>query len=487
MPIQVYNTLTRKKEPFEPLNPPTVLWYNCGPTVYDYFHIGNARNFVVFDTVRRYLEYRGYKVRFAQNLTDIDDKIIRRANEQGVSASEIASRYSASYFDHAAKLCVRRADTHPKATENIAAIVQFICGLIDKGFAYEANGSVYFRIARFAEYGKLSGNKLDELKEGARVDLDPNKESPIDFDLWKAAKPGEPAWDSPWGAGRPGWHIECSAMCLHHLGETIDIHSGGADLVFPHHENEIAQSEALNGKTFVRYWLHNGFLTIRSESGDEEKMSKSLGNDMKINTVLEKFDPMAVRAFLLSAHYRSPLVYSLQALAEMQSSAGRIRDGLETARQLIKISGMNGASAAPSNASKATSLLEEFEAGMDDDFNTARALAALNMIVNEIHEVRQQEKGAADLTEAQVQALHELLHAGETVASVLGLDALVSGGEGIGANNELTGQLLDLLIDVRARARKAKAFELADAVRMGLDDLGFVIEDHPQGTVWKKK
>lgn len=481
--------MTRKKEPFEPLHPPAVTWYNCGPTVYDHFHIGNARNFVVFDTVRRYLEYRGYQVRFAQNLTDIDDKIIRRANERNVPASEIAERYSQSYFLNAERLNVRRASVHPKATQSIPQVVTFIQGLIDKGYAYEADGSVYFRIGRFAEYGRLSGNRLDELKEGARVELDPNKESPLDFDLWKAAKPGEPSWDSPWSAGRPGWHIECSTMCLHHLGETIDIHSGGADLVFPHHENEIAQSEALTGKPFARYWLHNGFLTIRSDSGDEEKMSKSLGNDMKIDAVLEKFDALAVRAFLLSAHYRSPLVYSFQALAEMESAIGRLRDGFDTARQLLKISG--GARPEqdrdPAASEQARALLAEFETGMDDDFNTARALAAINRLVTEIHEVRQRQKGASHLDAAQLDSLAALLAVGETMAGILGLDQLVAAEAEFGADNHLTEQLLDLLIDVRSRARKAKAFELADAVRKGLDELGFVIEDHSQGTVWKKK
>jgi len=479
--IQVYNTLSRKKEPFEPLNPPVVTWYNCGPTVYDYFHIGNARNFVVADTIRRYLEHCGYKVRFAQNLTDIDDKIINRANEQNIPAAQLAEQYTKAYFESAKRLYVREATVHPRATESIEGIVRFIEGLVDKGYAYVSNGSVYFRIGRFDSYGKLSGNRLDALKEGARVEVDANKENPFDFDLWKAAKPGEPSWPSPWGAGRPGWHIECSAMCLSHLGETVDIHSGGADLVFPHHENEIAQSEALTGKPFVRYWLHNGFLTIRSESGEDEKMSKSLGNDMKINAVLQKYRPLTVRAFLLSAHYRSPLAYSAQALEEMDSSVSRIQDGFETARQLLALS---NASDAQQTSSEAAGILAEFEQGMDDDFNTARALAALNMCVARIHELRQ---GGKELSGDAVAAIASLLKAGETIAEILGLEDLVQSHSGFGQDSQLTEGLLNLLIDVRQRARKAKVFELADAVRKGLDELGITIEDHPQGTVWKRK
>ncbi|MFH0793596.1 MAG: cysteine--tRNA ligase, partial [bacterium] len=304
-PLQLYNTFTRKKEEFRPANPPQVLMYNCGPTVYDSFHIGNARNFVVVDVLRRYLQYKGYKVKFVQNLTDIDDKIIRRAQESNCSAEEIATKYTNFYFEKAAALGIRNADVHPKATDHVKPIIAMIRRLIEKEKAYERGGNVYFRVRSFDSYGRLSGRNLDDLKEGARVEVDERKDDPLDFALWKAAKPGEPSWESPWGKGRPGWHIECSVMSMTHLGETIDLHCGGQDLIFPHHENERAQSEAVTGKTFVRHWFHNGFLNVNAE-----KMSKSLGNFFTIEEVLQHYDALTVRFFLLGAHYRHPLDFS---------------------------------------------------------------------------------------------------------------------------------------------------------------------------------
>ncbi len=490
MTIQIYNTLTRSKEPFEPLDPPRVAMYNCGPTVYDYFHIGNARNFVVFDTIRRYLECRGYDVTFVQNMTDIDDKIINKANEEGVSSDEIAKRFTDAYFDEAAKLNILPADIHPKATEHVQDIIDFIQKLIDCEMAYESGGSVYYRVAKFDGYGKLSGNRIEDVKKGARVEVDENKENPVDFDLWKASKPGEPSWDSPWGPGRPGWHIECSAMCLKHLGETIDIHAGGTDLTFPHHENEIAQSEALTGKPMVKYWMHNGLLTIADESGQEVKMAKSLGNDMKIENILEKFDASAVRAFLLSAHFRSPLIFSAKALEEMETSTQRLRDGLETARKLLKMAG-GARPAAERDAESckfAQGIVAEFQAGMDDDFNTPKALAALHKAVAEIHEIRQKDKGG-ELSPEALDNLASLVEASEEIIGILGLDNLCDPGAAPDSADEadLTEGLLQLFISVRAQARKSKAFEIADGIRDGLDELGIVLEDHPQGTMWKKK
>ena len=312
MAIQIYNTLTRRKEPFEPLNPPEVKIYNCGPTVYDHFHIGNARNFVVMDMVRRWFVERGYRVKFVQNLTDIDDKIIQKANEEGISTQEVTGKYIPHYFEDAAKLRVRPANVHPKATEHVPDILALIERLIERGLAYEAGGSVYFSVGKFEGYGKLSGRRLEDMLSGARVEPGEEKHEPGDFVLWKRAKPGEPEWQSPWGPGRPGWHIECSCMAMKHLGETIDIHAGGTDLTFPHHENEIAQSEGATGKPFCRVWMHNGFLNI-----DSEKMSKSAGNFLKIDQVLSRAPAEAVRHFLLSAHYRSPLDLTDQALVRV--------------------------------------------------------------------------------------------------------------------------------------------------------------------------
>ncbi|MCL5270600.1 MAG: cysteine--tRNA ligase, partial [bacterium] len=381
MAIQIYNTLTRKKEPFEPLNPPTVTIYNCGPTVYDRFHIGNARVFVVMDMVRRYFEYRGYRVRYVQNLTDIDDKIINRAREEGIDWTAVIDKYIAAYFEDAHKLRIRPANVYPRATEHIDDIIRFIGVLLDRGAAYAANGSVYFSVSHSKEYGKLSGRKVEDMLEGARVEVSEEKRDAADFVLWKAAKPGEPSWDSPWGPGRPGWHIECSVMATKHLGETIDIHSGATDLIFPHHENEIAQSEAATGKPFVRFWMHNGFLKI-----DNEKMSKSLGNFIRIDQILERHDPATVRFFLLAAHYRHPMDLTAEALEEARGAVRRINDGLETGAKLLEL---NNYTQPAMDSHEVKVLRERFEASMDDDFNTPRALAVLFDVVGLIHEARQ--------------------------------------------------------------------------------------------------
>ncbi|MBI1785391.1 cysteine--tRNA ligase, partial [Candidatus Sumerlaeota bacterium] len=385
MAIMIYNSLTRKKETFDPLDPEKrrVTFYNCGPTVYDHFHIGNARTFVMNDIIRRYLG-RTYTVTFVQNLTDIDDKIINRANAEHVPFDEIRLKYIQAYFDDAAKLGIHPADQHPKATEFIPQMIDLMKRIEGAGLAYPAEGSLYFRVRKFPEYGKLSGRSVDDLREGARVEVSEEKEDPLDFVLWKAAKPGEPKWPSPWGEGRPGWHLECSTMAMAILGETIDIHAGGHDLMFPHHENEIAQSEGATHKTFARYWLHNGFLNI-----DHEKMSKSLGNIMKIDQVLERYPVPAVRFFLMSAHYRSPLDYNAEALAEAASAVGRINEGLDTAEKILKLLGrsVERADEAALKADPAAApYLAKFEEAMDDDFNTPRALAVIHEVVSDLHE-----------------------------------------------------------------------------------------------------
>ena len=370
--MQIYNSMTRKKEPFVPLHEGKVGIYACGPTVYNFFHIGNARPFIVFDVLRRYLEYRGYEVTFVQNFTDIDDKMIRRANEEGVTVAEIAERYIAEYFTDAKALGIRPATVHPRATEHIPQIIALIQRLIDKGLAYESQGDVYYRVRAFPSYGCLCGQNLEDLESGARVSVDEVKEDPLDFALWKAQKPGEPAWESPWGMGRPGWHIECSAMSTTYLGETFDIHGGGKDLLFPHHENEIAQTSGATGKPYVRYWMHNGFINI-----DNEKMSKSKGNFFTVRDISREFDLEAVRLFMLSAHYRSPINFSRDLIEAAASSLER----LYNARDQLQFLLTSAQDRTPDEGERAfmdecLRSEEKFIAAMDDDLNTADALAA---------------------------------------------------------------------------------------------------------------
>ena len=474
------------KEEFKPLHPPQVLMYNCGPTVYDYFHIGNARNFVMADTIRRYLDYRGYQVRFVQNLTDIDDKIIRRAKEEGISPKDVAEKYTKAFFDQCRILGIRPADLHPKATETIPRMQQLIATLIEKGHAYELEGDVYFNVRSFPGYGQLSGKDIDQLQEGARVEVDERKNDPLDFALWKASKPGEPSWDSPWGKGRPGWHIECSAMAMAHLDESIDIHSGGADLIFPHHENERAQSEAATGKPFVKYWIHNGFLNINSE-----KMSKSLGNFFTINQVLERFDPLSVKFFLLSAHYRHPLDFSEENMASAQSSAGRILDTLETADKLLELEGITVSGEEASEDAKNKSILfrRRFEDVMDDDFNTAGALGILHDIVSEIHETRNRISDLQPRAENRRSSLAAIPLYCSLLMELLGILGL---DPGLGKKDRTAAEgmeepLIRILIDMRELARREKSYKIADEIRSRLSDLGILLEDHPQGTIWKKR
>jgi cysteinyl-tRNA synthetase len=495
MTIQIYNTQTRRKEPFAPLNPPVVTIYNCGPTIYDHFHIGNARNFVFMDMARRWLERRGFQVRFVQNLTDIDDKIIKKANDEGITADDVTAKFIPLYFEDADKLRVRRATVHPRATEHIPDILALIQKLVDKGLAYPASGTVWYSVRKFAGYGKLSGRRLEDLLEGARVEATGEKAEPGDFALWKAAKPGEPAWDSPWGPGRPGWHIECSAMAMKCLGETIDIHAGGSDLIFPHHENEIAQSEGATGRPFCRFWMHNGFLNI-----DSQKMSKSLGNFLKIDQVLQRAPVEAVRHFLLSAHYRSPLDLTETALEESASATRRVNDAIETAQKVLALEGIGEGGTAKPAKSKRTKeteeteetrdLLKRFEEAMDDDFNTPKALAVLFESVSLIHEARQ----AKPMDPARLMALvafarglRDFFSLEPSTAAASAASGATDAGATESGDDSLAPKLIELLIETRQMARKAKAFAIADRVRDGLAERGIALEDHPQGTIWKRK
>ena len=372
--IKVYNTLTRRKEEFRPLGK-EIKWYNCGPTVYDYIHIGNARNLVSFDIIRRYLEYRGFKVKFVQNFTDIDDKMIKRAKELNIPVKELAERFIKQYFEDAKLLRIKKATIHPKATEHIKDIISFIKDLEKKGYTYETDDGVYFNITKFRDYGKLSKQSIEKLKAGARVEKNENKRNPLDFVLWKKHKPQEPCWDSPWGKGRPGWHIECSVMAITHLGSTLDIHSGGQDLIFPHHENEIAQSEALTGKSFVKYWLHNAFLTIR-----KEKMSKSLGNILTAHEVLKRYDPRVIRLFFFTTHYRSPIDFSETTIEQTQHSLERLDNFIITIKNIKKNQGVD-------ISKLIIETRKRFINAMDDDFDTPKALAVIFEFIRKVNQL----------------------------------------------------------------------------------------------------
>src|SRR6266545_7430459 len=446
MPIQLYNTLTRTKEPLDTIEPGVVRMYVCGVTVYDQAHVGHAMSALVFDIIRRYLEYRGYEVRHVVNFTDVDDKIINRANALGRDPKELAESYVAEFFEQLKALNVLPATAYPRATETMPEIIRFIAGLIESGHAYEAGGDVYFRVVSDPDYGKLSGRRLEDMLAGTRFDVDERKESPADFALWKAAKPGEPFWPSPWSDGRPGWHIECSAMSLKELGPQIDIHGGGNDLVFPHHENEIAQTESLTGEEFARFWVHNGMLQIHTRIADGtvkyEKMSKSLGNVVNISDFLREHDADVLRLIVLSSYYRSPLLYGAEIVADQERKLDRLRSALEPA---------NGDIASGAAVDQLTAVLENtrarFAESMDDDFNMSGALAAL----------------------------FEL-------AGVLGLEL-----EAPRTAAQEAAPFIELLIELRAELRKAKQYALADLVRTRLAALDITLEDGPQGTRWKTK
>ena len=464
--MKIYNTMTREKQEFVPITPGEVKMYSCGPTVYDYFHIGNARPFIIFDTMRRYLEYTGYKVTFVQNFTDIDDKMINRANKEGITVKELGERFIAEYFKDAEALGIRKATIHPKATENIEAIIEVVKTLEEKGYAYNVNGNVYFRTKKFDDYGKLSHQPLEELEAGARIDVADEKEDPMDFALWKAQKPGEPAWESPWGLGRPGWHIECSAMVNKFLGASIDIHSGGKDLIFPHHENEVAQSECANGCHFANYWMHNGYININNQ-----KMSKSLGNFFTIRDITEKYKPEVVRFFMLSAHYRSPVNFSDDLMQQAQSAMERVYTCIESLNFLLK-------NALEREANKEEiELLDAVEKAkkrfcdaMDDDLNTADAISAIFDIVSATNKtVSKDGDNAKDVLEKVLAAIHE-------IGDVLGLFEV---------KEEVQGDAeIEALIEKRNEARKNKDWAEADRIRDELKARNIILKDTPAGVQW---
>lgn len=467
--MKIFNSMSRQKEEFVPIQPGKVSIYACGPTVYNFIHVGNARPIILFDVLRRYFEYRGYDVTFVQNFTDVDDKIIKRANEEGITSQEVAEKYIQEYFTDAQGLGVRPATIHPKATENMQQIIDMVQTLIDKGYAYPVeNGDVYYRTLKFKGYGKLSHQPIEDLQSGARIAVGEVKENPLDFALWKAAKPGEPAWDSPWGPGRPGWHIECSAMSNRYLGKTIDIHCGGEDLQFPHHENEIAQSEAANGCEFVHYWMHNGFLNI-----DNRKMSKSLGNFFTVREAAEAYGYETIRLFMLSAHYRSPLNYSADILHQAQNSLDR----LYSAEDHLKYLAANGAEG-DRNAAEAAlvdtfdSYRQRFDEAMDDDFNTANAISVLFELVRAINIATADENQP---TKAGAQACLDMVH---EFTDVLGL--LYSRKE-----ESLDAKVEQMIAD-RQAARAAKNWAEADRIRDELKAMGIELKDTKQGVQWKK-
>ncbi|MDL2217183.1 cysteine--tRNA ligase [Christensenellaceae bacterium OttesenSCG-928-M15] len=462
--MQIYNTMTRQKEQLIPVTPGRISMYACGPTVYNYFHIGNARPFIVFDTLRRYLEYRGFEVIFAQNFTDIDDKMIRRANEEGITVKELGERFIEEYYHDADALGVERATYNPRATEHIGDIIRLVETLIEKGHAYAAdNGDVYFSIRSYENYGKLSGQSIDDLESGARIDPTEQKKDPLDFALWKGQKVGEPAWESPWGMGRPGWHIECSAMSMELLGETFDIHAGGQDLIFPHHENEIAQSEAATGKPFANYWMHNGYININNE-----KMSKSLNNFFTVRDIAKEYDLQAVRLFMLGAHYRSPVNFSRELVEQATAALSRLKNAADR---------LEDAPIAPNGTPEDAKFIEElktYEAAfceaMDDDLNTAGAIGtlfdlahALNTFVSEPH--------GKEAVEAGKKLFYEL-------TGVLGLIKKQEA-------ESFPQEALDLL-EKRQEARATKNWAQADAIRDELKALGYVVEDTKQGPKLKK-
>ncbi|MCI7529432.1 MAG: cysteine--tRNA ligase [Oscillospiraceae bacterium] len=465
--MKVYNTLTRKKEELVPITPGEIKIYACGPTVYNYIHIGNARPLCIFDILRRYLEYRGYNVKFVQNFTDIDDKIIRRANEEHVDFSEISERYIKEFWTDADGLNVRHATINPKATENIDAIIQIISTLIEKGYAYEAQGDVYFSTEKFKDYGKLSHQPLEDLEAGARIMVGEVKREPMDFAVWKAAKPGEPAWDSPWGKGRPGWHIECSAMNWRYLGDTIDIHCGGQDLIFPHHENEIAQSECFTGKPFAHYWMHNGYINV-----DNVKMSKSLGNFFTVRDVAEKYGYEPIRYLLISAQYRSPINYSTDIIEQCIAALNRLytcRDSLDFELKNAVDAEHDGDKAVIDGFNK---YREQFISAMDDDLNTADAIASIFELVRDINTNVVGKTPSKALVEGAIAMFDEL-------TGVLGLV--------YNRKTETLDSDVEALIEARTNARKEKNWAEADRIRDQLKEMGIVLEDTAQGVKWHRE
>ncbi len=467
--MKLFNTLTKQKEEFIPITEGKVSMYVCGPTVYNLIHIGNARPIIVFDTVRRYFEYKGYEVSYVSNFTDVDDKIIKKANEEGVSCQEITTRYIQEFFKDTKDLNVKPATKHPKATEEIDGMIDMIQSLIDKGHAYAKNGHVYFKTRSFDDYGKLSKKNIDELESGARIAVNEDKEDPLDFVLWKPKKEGEIAWDSPWGEGRPGWHIECSVMSKKYLGEQIDIHAGGEDLIFPHHENEIAQSEACNGKDFAKYWMHNAFLNI-----DNKKMSKSLGNFFWVRDITDQYSAAVLRFFMLSVHYRSPINFSREIMEASRNGLTRIQTAVSQLKfnlEVAKAVGTKEMTAEEAEKYKEfDALREKYETAMDDDFNTADAISVIFEMVKLANTTV-----SAENTTAFIEKVLETI---VTLCDILGLEAEVK--------EELLDAEIEQLIEERQAARKNKDFKRADEIRNTLLDKGIVLEDTREGVKWKR-
>lgn len=464
--MKIYNSLTRKKEEFVPLKPGKVSMYVCGPTVYNYFHIGNGRTFIVFDTIRRYMEYRGYEVNFVQNFTDIDDKMIKKANEEKTDIKEIGDKYICEYYKDADGLNIKRATTNPRATEYINEIIDFVSGLIEKGYAYEVNGDVYFRTKKFEEYGQLIGQNLDDLQAGARINVDERKEDPMDFAIWKAQKPGEPAWECPWGLGRPGWHIECSCMAKKLLGDTIDIHAGGMDLAFPHHENEIAQSEALTGKKFANYWMHAAFLNVNNQ-----KMSKSLNNFLTARDALKEYDADVIRFLMLSGHYRIQLNFSNELLESAKASVERLYNAIGNLENLIsEVKNEKMTDEEIKYLESLDAYRQRYIEKMDDDFNTADAISVLFDLIRDIN------------SNVGIDSSKELCEKALELIRELGLP--------LGILQKTTkGDLeaeVEALIAERQQARKDRNFALADKIRDELKARGIELLDTPQGVRWKK-
>lgn len=466
MAIKIYNTLTRKKETFTPIEENKVKMYVCGPTVYNYIHIGNARPPIVFDTVRRYFKYRGYDIHYVSNFTDVDDKIIKAAQEAKEEVPQLAERFIQAYHNDVAALGVNKADDHPRVLENMQEVIDFIAGLIEKGYAYEAGGDVYFKTRKFDDYGKLSHQSIDDLQIGARIEVGEKKHDPLDFTLWKTAKEGEIAWDSPWGQGRPGWHIECSAMAQKYLGDTIDIHAGGQDLTFPHHENEIAQTEALTGKAFANYWMHNGYIKI-----NDEKMSKSLGNVVLVHELIKEHDPEVIRFFMLSVHYRNPINFNNELLASAKTGLERLKETVQNVEHRLAHSvdlDQNG----EETLTIVTDLKARFIQAMDDDFNTANAIAVLFDLAKEANRYLANKNSSKQVLTATLDTFNE-------IAEVLGLS--------LQADKGILNSEIEQLIVEREEARKARDFAKADAIRDELLSKQIVLEDTPQGVRWKRK
>ncbi len=466
--MQIYNTLTKKKEEFKPIDPPNVKMYVCGPTVYDYFHIGNARSFVMADIIRKYLLYKGYNVTYAMNLTDVDDKIIKKSNEQKKDSSKVAEQYINSFFEDSDRLKMKRADIYPKATAHMMDIISMIKKLEDKGIAYNVNGNVFYDVSKFKGYGKLSGKKTEDLESGARIEINEEKKNPLDFSLWKKAKEGEPYWESPWGNGRPGWHIECSAMSCRHLGNNFDIHAGGNDLIFPHHENEIAQSEGANGTKFVNYWIHFGFLNI-----NEEKMSKSLGNFFTARDVLDKYPAEALRLLYAQAHYGGPLNFTEELLAGAQKGLEKLNNLAEKIEQELKSSeGSNNP------AFDFKKFYQAFEDAMDDDFNTPQAVAVIFDFAREVNRVISENENTGSDFYIQVKDFLQKTAVG--ILGILDFDNKISRSDG-----KLEGDLIELLIKIRQDAKNDKNFKLADSIRDELKEFGIQLQDSKDKTTYK--